>query len=129
MQTGLKIIQITRELIELKRVELTAKRELRNHKKSSYDEIDIQEKQMKVTEDVIEVVEVKEAKGKMTVNNVQELLWDEIYKLRNEETTAANLSAITNATGKIMSAEVLKIKYAELTGQKPKSMMLENKSE
>jgi hypothetical protein len=72
-------------------------------------------------------VSVIEAKQAMTVNNVQELLWDEIYKLRNEETTAANLSAITNATGKIMSAEVLKIKYSELTGQKPKSLMLENK--
>ena len=72
-------------------------------------------------------VKTMEVKGAMTVNNVQELLWDEIYKLRNEETTAANLSAITNATGKIMSAEVLKIKYSELTGQKPKSPMLENK--
>ena len=70
-----------------------------------------------------------EAKQAMTVGNVQELLWDEIYKLRNEQTTAANLSAITNATGKIMSAEVLKIKYAEMTGQKPKSLMLENKEE
>ena len=72
-------------------------------------------------------VKTMEVKGAMTVNNVQELLWDEIYKLRNEETTAANLSAITNATGKIMSAEVLKIKYSELTGQKPKSLMLENR--
>jgi len=52
------------------------------------------------------------------------IVMDEIYKLRNEETTAANLCAITNATGKIMSAEVLKLKYAELTGLKPQSKML-----
>jgi len=73
---------------------------------------------------VVEVVEPMEEKPDMTVQNVQELLWDEIYKLRNEETTAANLCAITNATGKIMSAEVLKLKYAELTGLKPQSKML-----
>ena len=65
-----------------------------------------------------------ETKQAMTVQNVQELLWDEIYKLRNEETTAANLCAITNATGKIMSAEVLRLKFAEITGQKPQSSML-----
>ena len=70
---------------------------------------------------------MKESKTEMTVQNVQELLWDEIYRLRNEETTAANLASITNATGKIMSAEILKIKYAELTGQKPSSPMLEHK--
>jgi len=72
---------------------------------------------------------MKETKTEMSVNNVQELLWDEIHKLRNEETTAANLAAITNATGKIMSAEILKIKFAELTGQKPKSMLLSNDHE
>ena len=76
-----------------------------------------------------EVVMIKEEKPKMTMTNVQELLWDEIYKLRNEETTAANLAAITNATGKIMAGEIFKIKVAELTGQKPYSAMIENNSE
>ena len=84
------------------------------------------EKTKKVT---TEIVEVKESKPAMTLNNVQELLWDEIYKLRNEETTACNLAAITNATGKIMAGEVFKIKVAELTGQKPQSNMIENNSE
>ena len=83
---------------------------------------------MKDIKEVKGTVVEREPKKAMNVTNVQELLWDEIDRLRNEETTAANLSAITNATGKIMAAEVLKIKYAELTGRKPESKMLEDKS-
>jgi len=64
-------------------------------------------------------------KQELTIGNIQDILWDSIHDLRNDETSAANVSAITNATGKILSSVGLQLKYAQLTGQKPSMKMLE----
>ena len=63
-------------------------------------------------------------KKEMSVNSIREILWDEIHALRNDETSAANLSAITNASGKILSTVALQMKYAQMTGKKPDIDML-----
>ena len=69
--------------------------------------------------------EVKEiVQEKLSVKAIRDILWNEIHSLRTGETSAANVSAITNATGKILSTVVLQMKYAQLTGQKPDVEML-----
>ena len=68
------------------------------------------------------VVEIE--KPELSVNSIRNLLWDEIHELRTGHTSAANLSALTNATGKILSTVVLQIKLAEMTGQKPDLEMI-----
>ena len=57
-------------------------------------------------------------KEELTMEAIQTILWDEIHNLRTGEGSAANLSAITNASGKILSTVALQMKYAQLTGQK-----------
>ena len=57
-------------------------------------------------------------KEELSMGSIQKILWDEIHNLRNGDTSAANLSAITNASGKILSTVALQMKYAEMTGQK-----------
>jgi hypothetical protein len=59
------------------------------------------------------------AQEKLSIHSIRSILWDEIHSLRTGETSAANVSAITNATGKILSTVALQMKYAQLTGQKP----------
>ncbi len=56
-------------------------------------------------------------KKELSMASIQSILWDEIHSLRAGETSAANLSAITNASGKILVTIALQIKYAQLTGQ------------
>lgn len=63
-------------------------------------------------------------KEELTMGSIQSILWDEIHSLRTGETSAANLSAITNASGKILSTVALQMKYAQLTGQKIDDKML-----
>lgn len=54
-----------------------------------------------------------------TVNDMRLLLSEEIVKLRDGNTTAANVNAIVNATGKILSTVKLEIEYNRLVGRMP----------
>jgi flagellar biosynthesis/type III secretory pathway chaperone len=54
-----------------------------------------------------------------TVNDLRTILAEEISKIRNGTTTAANVNAITNATGKILSTVKMEIEYNKLLGKTP----------
>ena len=54
-----------------------------------------------------------------TVNDMRTMLTEEIVKLRNGETNAANVNAIVNATGKILSTVKMEIEYNKLLGKVP----------
>ena len=54
-----------------------------------------------------------------TVNDMRVMLTEEIIKLRNGETNAANVNAIVNATGKILSTVKMEIEYNKLLGKVP----------
>lgn len=64
------------------------------------------------------------------MNDIRAMLCEEIEKLRKNKTTAANVNAVTNATGKILSTIKLEMEYAKLSNQKPKNsfIQLEDKS-
>lgn len=48
------------------------------------------------------------------MNDMRAMLCDEIQRLRENKTTPANVNAITNATGKILSTIKLEMEYAKL---------------
>ena len=50
---------------------------------------------------------------------MRNILSEEIDKLREGKTTAANVNAVTNATGKILSTVKLEMEYAKLLGKNP----------
>lgn len=54
-----------------------------------------------------------------TVNDLRGILAEEIKKVRDGTTTAANVNAITNATGKILSTIKMEIEYNKLLGKTP----------
>jgi hypothetical protein len=54
------------------------------------------------------------------MNDIRAMLCEEIEALRNKETTPANVNAIVNATGKILSTIKLEMEYAKLAGKEPK---------
>ena len=56
---------------------------------------------------------------KMDINNLRTILAEEIEKLRDGSTTPANVNAITNATGKILSTVKLEMEYHKLLGKTP----------
>lgn len=56
---------------------------------------------------------------KMDINNLRTILAEEIGKLREGSTTPANVNAITNATGKILSTVKLEMEYHKLLGKTP----------
>ena len=58
----------------------------------------------------------------LSIKSIRNLLWEEIHNLKDGNTSAANLSAITNASGKILSTVVMQMKYAQMTGQKMENM-------
>ncbi len=68
------------------------------------------------TETNQEVVAKKES---MSFTAIRSVLWDEIHGVRSGDTTAMNLSAITNAAGKILSSVALEVKLCQITGAKP----------
>ncbi len=55
----------------------------------------------------------------LTFQAMRALLWDDITKLREGHTTAANVNATSNASGKIISSVKLEIDYAKAVGKKP----------
>ena len=54
-----------------------------------------------------------------TVNDLRVILAEEIEKIRSGKTTAANVNAIVNATGKILTTVKMEIEYAKLIGKTP----------
>lgn len=54
-----------------------------------------------------------------SLNELRGILSDEIEKLRNNSTTAANVNAVSNASGKILSTFKLELEVARLLGKKP----------
>lgn len=57
--------------------------------------------------------------AKLDINGVRSILAEEIQRLRDEQTTAAALNAIVNATGKILTTVKLEMEYAKLMGVTP----------
>jgi len=57
--------------------------------------------------------------GLKTVEDLRTILADEIGKIREGKTTPANVNAITNASGKILSTIKLEIEYNKLHGSVP----------
>jgi hypothetical protein len=57
--------------------------------------------------------------GTKTISELRKILSEEIDGLRNGNTTPANVNAITNATGKILSSVKLEIEYNKMIGKKP----------
>jgi len=54
------------------------------------------------------------------MNDIRQMLAEEIQKLRDKQTTPANVNAIVNATGKILSTIKMEIDYAKLTNKHAK---------
>ena len=61
-----------------------------------------------------------------SINELREILCEEIHRLRKDETTAANVNAITNATGKVLSTIKMEMEYAKMTNTKPKVKFLKS---
>jgi len=59
-----------------------------------------------------------------TFREVRSILAAEIAKLRNGDTTAANVNAVTNAVGKLLSSYKLEIEISKLLGKKPNATLL-----
>ena len=58
--------------------------------------------------------------SKKTLNDLRQILSEEIDKIREGKTSAANVNAITNATGKILSSVKLEMEYVKLLGKVPR---------
>jgi len=54
-----------------------------------------------------------------SVEDMRVMLSEEITKLREGNTNAANVNAIVNATGKILSTVKLEIEYNKMIGSTP----------
>jgi len=61
-----------------------------------------------------------------TIDDIRTVLVDEINKIRSGSTTAANVNAVTNATGKILSTVKLELEYNKLLGKTPHIPFIEN---
>lgn len=64
-------------------------------------------------------------KKELNIRELREILGEEIQKLREEKTTPANVNAITNATGKVLSTVKLEMEYCKLIGRAPKIEFLQ----
>jgi hypothetical protein len=54
-----------------------------------------------------------------SLNDLRTILSEEIDKVRGGTTSAANVNAVTNATGKILSSIKLEMEYYKLLGKVP----------
>ena len=55
----------------------------------------------------------------MDINSLRVILAEEINSLRKGQSTAANVNAIVNATGKILSTVKLEMEYSKINGKTP----------
>ena len=60
----------------------------------------------------------------LSLGNIREVLWEEVAQLKSGNTSPANVNAICNATGKILSSVKIEMEFAKLTGQAPRIDML-----
>lgn len=60
-----------------------------------------------------------QAKSLKTINDMREILAEEISKIRSGETTAGNVNAIVNASGKILTTIKMEMEYNKLLGKTP----------
>ncbi len=58
------------------------------------------------------------------IDGLRTVLAEEIDNLRSGNTTAANVNAVTNASGKILSSIKLEMEFCKLTGRTPQSLFL-----
>jgi len=58
------------------------------------------------------------------IGDLRQILAEEIEKVREGKTTAANVNAVTNASGKILSSIKLEMEYCKLTGKQPKMLFI-----
>lgn len=59
-----------------------------------------------------------------TMHNIREILSEEMDSIRAKTTTAANVNAICNATGKFLSTIKLEMEYAKMIGKQPSTSFL-----
>lgn len=62
---------------------------------------------------------VEIVKQQMTFDELRSILSDEIDKLRNGDTTAVTVNAISNATGKYLSSIKLQLELYKMLGRRP----------
>ena len=60
----------------------------------------------------------------LNLHGLRGILAEEIVRLRAGETTAANVNAVTNATGKIIATVKLEMEYYKMIGRTPNIPML-----
>lgn len=60
----------------------------------------------------------------LSLEELRAILSDDIRNIRAGTTSAANVNAVSNATGKILSSVKLQMEYYRLTGKKPNIPML-----
>ena len=63
-----------------------------------------------------------------SVDEMRVVLSDSIRDLKSSESSAANVNAISNAVGKILSSYKLQIEYYRLIGRTPEIISLEGPS-
>lgn len=61
-----------------------------------------------------------------TINDMRSILADEIKRLRKGESTAANVNAVVNASGKILTTIKMEIEYNKLLGKTPNIAFIES---
>ena len=59
------------------------------------------------------------------MNDIRTVLSEEVQRLREGKTTAANVNAVTNAIGKIIVTVKLELEMAKQCGAKPKTSFIE----
>lgn len=64
-----------------------------------------------------------------TMNQLRDILCEEIDSLRDKKTTAANVNAVVNATGKILTTVKMEIEYAKVMGRRPLMSFIELEDE
>lgn len=64
-------------------------------------------------------------KRELSLHGIRDVLWEDIQAVREGKETAANLQAVTKASGMILSSVALELKYAQITGKTPNIKMVE----
>lgn len=59
-----------------------------------------------------------------TMHQIREILSDEMDNIRAKTTTAANVNAVCNATGKFLSTIKLEMEYSKMIGKQPSTNFL-----
>ena len=62
---------------------------------------------------------------KIKIKGLRNSLLEEISKLKEGSTTPANVNAVTNASGKIISTVRLQLEYGKMTGKTPEIEFME----